>query len=303
MSESNAGRRLSHAELAKLSKLSTAQLDAFIRRWPELPSAERRRATRAMVQLAEENVDFDYNDLFLRLIGDVDPEVRATAIEGLWEDARPLTADVLIAIARSDPDPRSRAAAFDGIGRFALRLSLGEVSEPLGRRIRELLREYVAPTAPNELRGYAVRAAGYLDEPEFREAIQSAYASSSTELRVSAIAAMGRSCDPLWIDTIVRELESDDPVVRHEAARAAAEQEDERAVPALIALLSDDDSEVRLAAIEALGAVGGPRARQALYNTRASRDEVMRSAAEEALDELEIEADPFGVQVRDVHPN
>src|SRR5262245_44054229 len=144
-------RRLSHARLAKLSGLSRQQLDDFLPTWNELPVGERRRALRTLIDLAEDNVELDYNDLFRRLIGDGDPEVRALAIEGLWEDDRGATADLLVKAAREDAHESVRAAAVDGLGRFALRLALDEVSPSLAVRVRGALLELAAPGTPLEL--------------------------------------------------------------------------------------------------------------------------------------------------------
>jgi HEAT repeat protein len=297
-------RKLSHSTLAKLSGLSRQQLDDFIPTWNELPVGERRRALRTLIDLAEDNVELDYNDLFRRLIGDADPEVRALAIEGLWEDDRGSTADLLVKTAQNDADETVRAAAVDGLGRFALRLALDEVKAPLADRIRAALLELASPRTPIELRRRAVEAGGYLGcEPPFRAAVQSAYATPDATLKASAIKAMGRSCDNSWHDTILRELGSGEPVVRFEAAHAAGEMEDERFVPALIDALSDDDSEVRLAAIESLGAIGGQRAQQALHRVRQGRDQAMVEAADAALEELDTLSDPLGIRVRGVNPN
>ena len=297
-------RKLSHSTLAKLSGLSRQQLDDFMATWSELPVGERRRAVRTLIDLAEDNVELDYNDLFRRLTADADADVRALSIEGLWEDDRGSTADLLIKAAQGDADPSVRAAAVDGLGRFALRLALDEVRAPLSDRIRTALLELASPGAPLELRRRAVEAGGYLgEEPAFRAAVTSAYATPDAGLKASAIKAMGRSCDATWHDTILRELASSEPEIRFEAAHAAGEMEDERFVPALVEALGDDDSEVRLAAIESLGAIGGQRARQALQRVRQGRDHAMVEAADAALEELDTLADPLGIRVRDVNPN
>jgi HEAT repeat protein len=297
-------RKLSHSTLAKLSGLKSQQLDDFMPTWNDLPVAERRRALRTLIDLAEDNVELDYNDLFRRLIGDADPEVRALALEGLWEDDRGSTADLFVKVARDDAAESVRAAAVDGLGRFALRLALEELRPPLADRVRAALLELAAPGTSPELRRRAVEAGGYLgEEPPFRAAVQSAYAASDARLKASAIKAMGRSCDATWHDTIARELGSDEPAIRFEAAHAAGEMEDERFVPALIDALSDEDSEVRLAAIESLGAIGGQRAHQALHRVRQGRDQAMVEAADAALEELDTLSDPLGIRVRDVNPN
>src|SRR5262245_61628000 len=161
-------KKLSHSTLAKLSGLSRQQLDDFMPSWSELPVGERRRAVRTLIDLAEDNVELDYNDLFRRLTVDADAEVRALSIEGLWEDDRASTADLLIKAAQEDADPSVRAAAVDGLGRFALRLALDEVRAPLADRIRAALLELASPSAPLELRRRAVEAGGYLgEEPAF----------------------------------------------------------------------------------------------------------------------------------------
>src|SRR4051812_27054215 len=111
-------RTLSHATLAKLSGLSRQQLDDFMPTWSGLDADERRRAIRTLIDLAEDNVELDYSDLFRRLIGDPDAGVRSLAIEGLWEDDRAGTADLLVKTAQEDADEGVRAAAVAGLGRF-----------------------------------------------------------------------------------------------------------------------------------------------------------------------------------------
>src|ERR1043165_9802550 len=101
-------KKLSHSTLAKLSGLSRQQLDDFMPTWSGLPVAERRRAVRSMIDLAEDNVELGYNDLFRRLLADPDAEVRALALEGLWEDDRGSTADLLIKTAHEDVEPGVR---------------------------------------------------------------------------------------------------------------------------------------------------------------------------------------------------
>jgi HEAT repeat protein len=296
--------KFSHQALAKLSGLTRDKVDEFAATWPQLPLDERRRIVRVLAEMSLDNVELDYNDLFLRMLGDEDPEVRSGAIEGLWEDARASTADRLIALARTDPDDAVRATAFDGLGRFALRISLGELGESVAGRVREVLAEHVGIETPAHLRRRAIEAAGYLDEQPFTSALESAYASSDVRMRAGAIKAMGRACDDRWLGLILTDMESEEPELRFESVRAAAEMADERAVPKVIERLDDEDAQVRLAAVGALGSIGGQRARRALQQVRAKgEDDAMVEAAETALDELEIATDPLGVRVKEVHKN
>jgi len=295
--------RLSHRTLAKLSGLRGQPLEDFLVTWHELPPAERRLAVKTMAELAEDNVELDFNDLYRRFLKDPDAEVRSLAIEGLWEDERASTAELLIETVRTDAVESVRAVAVDGLGRFALRIALGEVSARVADRVRAMLLELVAPGQPHELRRRAVEAGGYLSEEPFRQATRAAYAGSDIRLQASAVRAMGRSADALWTDTIMRELRSEEPMMRFEAVRAAGEMEDARFVPALTDAVDDEDTEVRLAAIEALGLIGGQRARQALMRIRQGRDPVLADAAEAALDEMDTITAPLGVRVRDINPN
>lgn len=296
--------KFSHQALAKLSNLSRDKIDDFAAAWPALPLEERRRVVRTLAEMAQDNVELNYNELFLRMLDDADPEVRSAAIEGLWEDDRASTVDRFINLARTDPSDEVRATAFDGVGRFALRVSLGELHAGAAGRVRQVLAEHIGRDTPTHLRRRALEASGYLNEEPFTSAIEGAFASTDPSMRAGAIRAMGRNCDDRWLPTILREMESEDPELRFESVRAAGEMEDERAVLKVIERLEDDDAQVRLAAVGALGAIGGQRARRALQQVRAQGDdEAMVEAAETALDELEVVSDPLGVRVRDVEKN
>jgi HEAT repeat protein len=293
-----------HAQLAKLSPMTVRRAADFVVDFAAQPVTERRRVVRTLVQMAEENVELDYNDLYLRLLEDEDVEVRAQAIEGLWEDERASTADVLIRVAREDPDEAVRSTAVKALGRFAHRFTLGDLHERIGARVRELLLEGTDAAMPLAIRRRAVEAVGYLSEdPAVPEVIREAYRSPNPALRASAVAAMGRTCDVTWINSVLREMESDDPEMRFEAAQAAGEIEDERALPLLARLTRDQDAEVRLIATSALGTIGGQLAREALMRIARGDDEALSHAAELALEELDVGTDPLGVRVRDVNPN
>src|SRR5688572_19606190 len=133
--------RLSHRTLAKLSGLRGQPLEDFFVTWHELPVAERRLAVKTMAELAEDNVELYFNDLYRRFMKDPDAEVRALAIEGLWEDDRASTADLLMETVRTDAAESVRASAVDGLGRFALRISLGELRPQVAERVRAFLLE------------------------------------------------------------------------------------------------------------------------------------------------------------------
>src|SRR5512136_2369346 len=108
---------LASSALNALSNATKQNLAAFARAWVLLPVERRRSAVQMMVELAEANVELDFNRLFRYLLDDADAQVRASAIEGLWEDEDAALVKPFVGFLRSDPDARVRAAAADSLGR------------------------------------------------------------------------------------------------------------------------------------------------------------------------------------------
>ncbi len=291
--------RLTHAALAKFSNADTSRVTEFRSLFDPLPTSERRRAIHALKDMGEEDVELNFADVLVSVLGDSDPEVRATAVDGLWEDDRPATLDRLIALSERDRELTVRAAAVAGIGRFAYRLALGDLSPRLGQRVRATLMAAAGPDSPSPIRRRAVENLGYVNDEEAIELMLLAYRSREAVLRAGAIRAMGRTCDRRWVETVLTECGSGDPEIRFEAAQAAGEIEDARAVPLLIRLVGDEDREVRLAAIGALGAIGGAEARDELVRVRNGKESVLAEAADLALQDLDVEMDPVGIRFRD----
>lgn len=289
------GTPLSHSKLYMLSALGRDEMKLLAERWSGIATTRRRDVIRALVEIAEANVTVDFNSIFRLSLEDEDPEVRAYAIDGLWEDESPSLVDSLVSILSSDPSIMVRAAAATGLGRFVLLAELEELDVELGGRIVNALWEVIEdPHEALEVRRRVVEAISYSGDEGVREVIQEAYRHSSEKMRVSAVFSMGRSADPTWGSTLIGELTSANPEMRYEAARACGELELNEAVPALIRLIADRDREVQQAAIYALGKVGGQEARRALQLCCESGDEVVATAAGEALGELELISGDFG---------
>jgi HEAT repeat protein len=280
---------ISPAALFALSGASKPEVAQFARVWGELSADRRRRVAQTMVDLAEESFEADFDPLFRAILDDEEPEVRARAIEGLWEDEDPQLIQPLIAFLRSDPNARVRAAAATSLGRFVYLAGLEKISSARGQLVRDALLAAIRNLAEDlEVRRRALESLAYAGDEEIRGLIAAAYEDDNPRLRASAVFAMGRSADHDWRRTVEDELNSLDPEIRYEAARAAGELEDKRAVPRLLRLLDDADREVQAAAIAALGQIGGKPAREALERLIAEGDELMCEAAADALDELEF---------------
>ncbi len=274
------------SQLYALSDLSRERLPAFVEAWETLDAADRRRLIHALVELAEASFQVNYDAIFRHTMSDPDPEVRAAAIDGLWENEEiPLIGRFITAL-RSDPEPQVRAAAATALGRFVLAGELERIDPAIQNRIMtELLTIIHLDGESLEVRRRALESAGYSCTPDTIEALDVAYYEGDEALRLSAVVAMGRSCDRRWQDLILAELESSSPAMRYEAALAAGELMLRPAVPILARLMQDHDSQVRDATIWALGQIGGPQSKRLLVEAYEGADEDTRAVLEEALAE------------------
>jgi len=284
--------KLAMRDLKPLSGLGQEEREDFWPAWVAITPRRRAEIARALVELAEDDIELDFAAVQIWLLDDDDSEVRASAIDGLWENTSATLLHQLLRLMRSDPAPAVRAAATLSLSRFAYLAELDELDARDSQALRDgLLAMILDARQPLEVRRRALESAGYFGGvDEIQRQIELSYASDEQLLRESALVAMGRSMLERWLPTIGRELASQSPALRYEAARAAGEMgEDARTLlPKLAPLLNDHDSEVALAAIWALGQVGGDAAKRMLQQVRKSEDETRRQAAADALEELAL---------------
>ena len=280
---------VSVASLYALSGLDRADLDKVRSVWPTVPLERRQVAIRHLVDIAEDNFEVDFNSIYRLGLVDADPDVRAAAIDGLWEDGDPVLIAPFIKLLQSDAAEKVRVAAASALGHFVL---LGEYEELPAEKVEPVvtaLQAVFANTGESiEVRRHAVEALGFRSSPEIDQIIQQAYAQPDERMRVSAVFAMGRSVDDQWGNIVLKEMDAHDPEMRFEAARAAGEIEYAPAVKPLIRLIEDVDDDVQRAAVWSLGQIGGDKARQVLTAILESDAEYLYEIAEEALDELEF---------------
>lgn len=287
------GQPLKASRLVYLSHLADEQEKAFLDAWPQLQSERRRQVMQQLVELAEDNVDLNFDVIFLASLCDADPQVRAFAIRGLWEYEHRDLIKPLIGLLQSDDSAAVRAEAALALGRFVLQWELGSLPDRYFRSVEQVLRRAISNGDEElEVRGRALEAIGACSLPWVRQAICSAYKSDSHRLRVSGIHAMGHNCDPSWLPILFQELKSDDTEMRYEAALACGSLAEEAAVVHLIPLLEDEDVEVREATIAALGEIGGRQARSALTRYLDHPSRTMREAVQEALSLVDFAEDP-----------
>ncbi len=282
------------ASLTFLSDMSSENRATFREIWPELPLERRKRIVSNLVLMSEDNIDLDFRYALLVALEDSDPQVRQSAIEGLYEDNSKLLLGRLLSMLRADPDTTVREAVARALGRFTY---IAECEDKLGARAAEL-RQALLGVARNrnddmDVRRRAIESLGYLhNDSEVNELITDVYEHGGRNAE-SAIFAMGRSMDPRWEQVILDELESDHPAMRYEAAHAAGEMILSDALPQLVRMIGDRDLEVRLSAIWALGQIGGKPATEALSQALQSDEPAIKEAAQEAMGEISFSSNPL----------
>jgi HEAT repeat protein len=274
------------SRLYKLSDLVGEQLAEFRAVWETLPPVRRRRLIYALVELAEASFQVNFDAIFRYCLDDPDDQVRAAAIDGLWENEEVSLVSSLLTMLRADPSAQVRAAAATGLGRYVLAGQLEQLAETTQARIiAALLAVIHLPDESLQVRRRAVESVAYACTPEVIDVLELAYYDEDESMRISAVTGMGRSCDEQWTDIVLKELESPSPAMRYEAAWACGELGLRQAVPFLADLMNDRDRQVRNATIWALGQIGGELAKQLLLAAYADADEDTEAALDEALAE------------------
>lgn len=291
---SDPDKSLVNSSLAQLSSLSSEELKLLDEAWETIEPKRRRQIMSRLVELAEDNLELNFDYIFKSRLKDSDDEVRSTAIEGLWESEETSLIEPLISLLEQDGSERVQASAATALGKFALLAELRKLRSSYKSKIsRALLSIINDESKPLEVKCRALEAAAPLSLPQMKRAITEAYHSPEPRLRISALFAMGRSCSRSWLPILLKELTSTDAEMRYEAAGACGELGEKEAVPYLIELVSDPDVEVQLAAIKALGKIGAPEAKGCLEQCFGNPNEIVRQAAEQALYELEGGEEPL----------
>jgi len=274
------------SSLTVLSEMGTEELSAFLRIWPDMELASRRRLIEVLAELAEDNVELNFDVILKAALTDSDAVVRQDAVKGLWEHEGKDLIQPLVELLSDDPEPAVRAEAALALGRFVLRAEFGALGASDSERLERALQDKVEDEEEiAEVRARALEAVGARSQPQVRVLIQQGFESEDRRLRLSAVHAMGRSCDPEWLPTLGLETESDDPEMRFEAALACGAIGDPGAMPYLLPLLQDEDNEVQETAINALGQIGGASAKEALEDMLEDAGDRVRDAVRAALDE------------------
>jgi HEAT repeat protein len=290
----NANQPIQSSALADLSNISASDLSFLAQIWTGIATDRRLKIISRLVELAEENFELNFDSIFKNCLKDLDPGVRAKAIEGLWENEETTLISPFIKMLNEDTSELVQAAAAKALSKYALLAELKKLGPNSSLRVSQALLTILADKSkPVEVWRRALEAAAPLSVPEVRNAIIEAYKNANPKVKNSALFAMGRNCDNAWLPILIKELSSPAADTRYEAAGSCGEICDDEAVPALIKVTQDKDLEVQQAAIIALGKIGGNKAKLYLLKLKNSPDELVSDAAEQALRQIEAEQDSF----------
>ena len=285
-------------ELAALTSLEGENRDRFLDVWRTLSIQRRRDIVDKLADIVEDNIELDFDTVFMSGLVDDDVQVRSQSVKALWEYEYDDLVPVLLRLLR-DPEAIVRGEAALGLGRFLLRMEVLDRDDSLAQQIEGALRaRYHDEAELTDVRGRALEALGVRGKDWVHDLIEEAYSSGERRLTISAIHAMGRNADLAWLPMIIQEMESEDAEMRFEAATAAGGIADEDAIPHLAELTADEDVEVQEAAISALGQIGGPSSRSVLHEVASeTSDERVLEAVTDALAEADFVEDPLGFKI------
>ncbi len=287
------------SSLIDLSNLNSEELRSLEQTWTTIKLNRRRQIMNRLIELAENNFELNFDNIFRSCLKDEDAEVRSKAIEGLWEDEAPSLIDPLIELLNEDSSDEVQAAAATALGKFAMLAELKKLRSCHTAKVsKALIAAFNNRSKPAEVRRRALEASAPLNQPQVKEAIIEAYQSHDSKLSTSAIYAMGKSCNLSWLPILLKELGNANPEMRYEAAGACGELGEEEAVPHLIKVINDPDIEVQLIAVQALGKIGSSEAKKSLEQCLDNPSETIRQAAEQALNELAAGEDPLSFRIR-----
>src|SRR4051812_9848649 len=151
--------KLAMRDLKPLSGLGREERADFWPAWVAITPRRRAEIARSMVELAEDDIELDFATAQIWMLEDEDAEVRASAIEGLWENTSPTLLHQLLRLMRTDPAPAVRAAATISLSRFAYQAELDEIDERDSKALREGLLAMVSDARqPLEVRRRALES-------------------------------------------------------------------------------------------------------------------------------------------------
>jgi hypothetical protein len=160
----DSSRRLKVAGLQRLSALRRDQADQLGRRWDATDVRRRRKLVQELADLQEDNVEVNFDAVFLLGLKDNDPDVRMTSVRGLWENESADLIGPLTALVAGDSDAAVRAEAALALGRFVVLSEHGRLRPRHFEKVESALRRVIEKAdETEEVRTRALEAIGAHD--------------------------------------------------------------------------------------------------------------------------------------------
>jgi len=173
---SDTENRLSISSLYCLSGMDRDEMLLFQEAWRSMAVERRRQIINFLMEVAEASFEVNFGLVFRFCLGDEDEEVRAAAIEGLWEDHDPALLNPLISLLRDDPSISVRAGAAAALGRYVLLGELDKIKARPFALVREALLETIHSSFEDQtVRQRAIESIAYSSDEGVREIIEAAY--------------------------------------------------------------------------------------------------------------------------------
>jgi HEAT repeat protein len=291
----DAARPLPVLRLSRLSGLGRGETDAFKAAWGKMDPGRRRELATALVALARDNVELNFDSIHRFLLESPDEIVKVQAMAGLEECEEGSLAAPLARLLEQDRAEGVRLAAAVALGRLALLVATGKLLPRYEAHITSsLLLALDRADESEEVRGAALEALAYSGQERVSILIEQAYNSGIPVLKIASLLAMGHTVNEDWLPIITRELRNENPAVRLAAVRAFGELGIEDSALVLAPLTRDPDPGIQLVAVQALGEIGGAGARKILEAVLSQvKDKRLRDAATEALAMVKLWEDPL----------
>jgi len=135
----NSSEPLLNARLTELTGLNQTELELLKGLWATIQAERRRQIVRRLVELAEDNLELNFDAIFKYCLKDRDDEVRTQAIEGLWENEEASQVELLINLLERDSSEKVQAAAALALGKFAILAEHDKLRSSYKTRLQQAL--------------------------------------------------------------------------------------------------------------------------------------------------------------------
>ncbi|UCD08776.1 MAG: HEAT repeat domain-containing protein, partial [Dehalococcoidales bacterium] len=142
----NAIRELAEGEdipnntsLTELSGLSPVEMRHFREVWDGLNTERRIQTINRLLELAEDNLELNFDTIFRYCLSDPEEDIRCLAIDGLWENEDTSLIDPLIKLLEEDESDKVQSAAATALGKYAVLAELGKLRNETIEKVQEAL--------------------------------------------------------------------------------------------------------------------------------------------------------------------